>query len=204
MDTEKYTFDTSAGGWYPHHAPDGAEYLGNSEKNCMADGVRSGRTVSFTTAVYCEMLRAYTVKSDDPVYLTFFRNNWMHLACGISAVLTIAVSVIPGLNKYIFELNVLYLFLYGVAIGFAFLCVIIDEIYKIKFRMILKDRAARLKEAVHKKLLEERFEVVVEMLERHTKIMETNATSMKELKLHVSDIEKAVDVARAGNPTSPR
>ena len=28
------------------------------DANCMAKGMRDGRTVSFTTAVYCEMLRA--------------------------------------------------------------------------------------------------------------------------------------------------
>jgi hypothetical protein len=198
MDPEKYAYDEAAGGWYPLHAPEGAQYLGNGKENCMADGVRSGRTVSFTTAVYCEMLRAYTVKSDSPVFVTFFRNNWMHLACGISAILTIAVSIIPGVNSVIFSLNVLHLFLYGMAIGFALLCVIIDELYKIRYRAILVDRAARIKNIAHKQLLEERFEVVVELLERHTKLMDTQTSSLKELKLHVHDIEKAVDAYKVG------
>merc|ERR1719247_2169953 len=87
-----------------------------SPANCMSDGVRNGRTVSFTTAVYCEMLRAYTVKSDLPAYATFFRNNWMHLACTISAVLTIFVSVCPGVND-IFKLNLVDGYLYGMAIA---------------------------------------------------------------------------------------
>merc|ERR1719235_1266400 len=120
-----------------------AEYftdLGLGKNNCMADGVRNGRTVSFTTAVYCEMLRAYTVKSDLPAYATFFRNNWMHLACTISAVMTIAVSVIPILNTEIFRLNRIGPQLYGLALFFAFMCMIIDEIYKIRFRAILAER----------------------------------------------------------------
>merc|ERR1719472_229104 len=84
-----------------------------SPANCMADGVRNGRTVSFTTAVYCEMLRAYTVKSDLPAFATFFRNNWMHLACTISALLTIFVSICPGLSTRIFKLNLIDGYLYA-------------------------------------------------------------------------------------------
>merc|ERR1719502_2590582 len=117
-----------------------AQYVGSQESNCMAQGVRNGRTVSFTTAVFCEMLRAYTVKSDLPAYATFFRNNWMHLACTISAVMTIAVSVIPFVNTVIFRLNRIGPQLYGMALAWAFLCMGIDEIYKIRYRQILAER----------------------------------------------------------------
>ena len=41
-------------------------YLGVKEENCAAYGTMNGRTVSFTTAVYCEMLRAYTVTPRAP------------------------------------------------------------------------------------------------------------------------------------------
>jgi hypothetical protein len=203
MNSTHYNFDLAYGGWYPYHPPEGATYLGVGVENCMADGTRSGRTVSFTTAVYCEMLRAYTVKSDDPVFLTFFRNNWMHLACGISAVATVAVSLIPWVNDVVFDLNIVPFFLYAIAIAFAFLCVLIDELYKVKYRSILRKRVARVKEETHKALLEERFEVVIEMLEKHSKMMETSNTNLRELKLHVSDIEKAVEATKAGMPSSP-
>merc|ERR1719502_559629 len=61
----------------------------NAEANCLANGVKKGRTMSFVTAVYCEMMRAYTVKSNRPAVFTFLTNGWMHIACTISAVLTL-------------------------------------------------------------------------------------------------------------------
>jgi phosphoserine phosphatase len=173
-----------------------------SEKNCMADGVRNGRTVSFTTAVYCEMLRAYTVKSDLPAFATFFRNNWMHLACTISAVMTIAVSVIPYLNETIFRLNMISPQLYAIALAFAFLCMIIDEIYKIRYRVILAQRKKAEEDAVIKKAMNDRIEIVVDLLEKHTKMQLENQTDMRELKVHVGEMERALRDP-AGNMASP-
>jgi hypothetical protein len=163
-----------------------------SPANCMADGVRNGRTVSFTTAVYCEMLRAYTVKSDLPAFATFFRNNWMHLACTISAVMTIAVSVIPILNTDIFRLNRIGPQLYGLALAFAFMCMIIDEIYKIRYRMILAERKKAEEDAHVQKNMNDRIEIVVDLLEKHAKMQMENQTDMRELKVHVGEIEKSV------------
>merc|ERR1712216_944523 len=171
-----------------------------SEANCMADGVRNGRTVSFTTAVYCEMLRAYTVKSDLPAYAPFFRNNWMHLACTISAVMTIAVSVIPILNTEIFRLNMISMQLYAIALSFAFLCMIIDEIYKIRFRMVLADRIKQDDASKVQKVMNDRIEVVVDMLEKHAKLQVENQTDMREIKMHVGELEKSL---RGGDIATP-
>jgi len=44
---------------------DNAVILGKYD-NCMAEGLTLGRSTSFITAVMCEMLRAYTVRSIDP------------------------------------------------------------------------------------------------------------------------------------------
>merc|ERR1719247_3866750 len=163
-----------------------------SPANCMSDGVRNGRTVSFTTAVYCEMLRAYTVKSDLPAYATFFRNNWMHLACTISAVMTIAVIVIPVLNTDIFRLNMISMQLYAMALAFAFLCMVIDEIYKIRFRAILEARKKDDEDAAVQKAMSDRIEIVVDLLEKHAKMQLENQTDMKELKVHVGEMEKTI------------
>jgi hypothetical protein len=171
-----------------------------SEANCMADGVRNGRTVSFTTAVYCEMLRAYTVKSDLPAFATFFRNSWMHLACTISAVMTIAVSVIPYVNDVIFRLNMISPQLYAIALAFAFLCMIIDEIYKIRYRWILAERITQEEQAKSQKIMNDRIEIVVDMLEKHAKLQVENQTDMREIKMHVGELEKSL---RGENLNSP-
>jgi magnesium-transporting ATPase (P-type) len=174
--------------------------------NCMSDGVRNGRTVSFTTAVYCEMLRAYTVKSDLPAYATFFRNNWMHLACTISAVMTIAVSFIPYLNTHIFRLNRISFQLYAIALAFAFLCMIIDEIYKIRFRSVLKARKDDEHKEASQKAMNDRIEIVVDLLEKHTKMQMESQTDMRELKMHVGELEKSLrgDVSSPTSRQTPK
>jgi hypothetical protein len=166
--------------------------LGLGKDNCMADGVRNGRTVSFTTAVYCEMLRAYTVKSDLPAYATFFRNNWMHLACTISAVMTIAVSVIPFVNDTIFQLNMISPQLYSMALAFAFGCAVIDEIYKIRYRGILQERKKDEYNSMAAQAVNDKIEVVVDLLEKHAKMQLDNSIDMRELKVHVGEIEKSI------------
>jgi len=175
--------------------PEGADFLGATgkmENNCMAQGTMNGRTVSFTTAVYCEMLRAYTVKSNLPAYKTFFRNNWMHLACTISAVLTIFVSICPGLSTQIFRLNLIDGYLYAISIAFAFLCMLFDEIYKIRYRGILVSRARKAAEIARARVMAERIEVIVELLEKHTEKLDETGKDLRELKLHVAEVQTAV------------
>lgn len=64
-----------------------------------ARGSQIGTTQTFITAVYCEMLRAYTVRSWSFFLFVFNRNPWMHLACSLSAVLTILITIIPGIRN---------------------------------------------------------------------------------------------------------
>merc|ERR1719316_645948 len=80
-------------------------------KVCMSKGTKLGRTQAFITAVYCEMMRAYTVRcapgdgSDPPwMWEVFMRNWWMHIACSISFWMTILITIIPGVNSVIFKL----------------------------------------------------------------------------------------------------
>jgi P-type Ca2+ transporter type 2C len=60
---------------------------------------RIAGTQTFITAVYCEMLRAYTIRTWDFFLFSFNTNMWMHLGCGISAVSTILVTLIPKVNS---------------------------------------------------------------------------------------------------------
>jgi len=84
---------------------------GYPENTCKSLGTALGRTQAFITAVYCEMMRAYTVRcapgdGTNPPWMwdVFMRNWWMHIACSISFWLTILVTVIPGFNRVIFQL----------------------------------------------------------------------------------------------------
>merc|ERR1712048_934224 len=119
------------------------------EDNCMKEGITLGRSTAFITAVMCEMLRAYTVKSIKPAHTTFFRNNMMHLACSISFVLTVSLTFIPVV-KGIFKLDTPAWFFYKLAFVFAFGNMLIDEVAKLFYRRALMQRkkvaAAQIKQ----------------------------------------------------------
>jgi magnesium-transporting ATPase (P-type) len=84
---------------------DATEDNNYAQESCASVGVQLARSVAFLTAVYCEMMRAYTVRcapgsGNDPQWMweVFMRNNWMHIACSISFWSTIAFTAIPGLQ----------------------------------------------------------------------------------------------------------
>jgi hypothetical protein len=106
--------------------------------------------------------------------------------------MTIAVSVIPILNTEIFRLNRIGPHLYGMALAFAFMCMIIDEIYKIRYRMILEGRIKEEAAAVVQKGMNDRIEIVVDMLEKHAKMQVENQTDMREIKMHDGELEKSL------------
>ncbi|GFE54175.1 hypothetical protein BaOVIS_015790 [Babesia ovis] len=84
------------------------------------------RTMSFITAVWCEMLRAYTVRSWDYFFNVFNRNPAMHIACGISATATFIATIMPKFNK-IMHLVSLSWWQYLIAVGFAMMTLVLDE-----------------------------------------------------------------------------
>merc|ERR1712048_16262 len=110
--------------------------------NCMKEGITLGRSTAFITAVMCEMLRAYTVKSVKPARQTFFRNNMMHLACSISFAFTVSLTLIPGV-KEIFKLLTPRWFFYKIAFIFAFANMLFDEFFKFLYRRHLVARKKR-------------------------------------------------------------
>merc|ERR1712139_180086 len=105
--------------------------------NCMAEGLTLGRSTSFITAVMCEMLRAYTVRSIDPAVYVFNRNKWMHFACLFSFTMTLLLTIIPGV-KEIFYLDTPEWFYYFIAFVFASGCACNDELFKFLYRRKLK------------------------------------------------------------------
>ncbi|KAL8454072.1 hypothetical protein Emed_000570 [Eimeria media] len=101
--------------------------LPNDYYDVGSRGSRMGRTSSFISAVWCEMLRAYTVRTWDWFFTVFNRNPWMHLACAISASLTSLITIIPGLSS-VFSAAPLPWWLYLFAIGCGFLNLALDEL----------------------------------------------------------------------------
>jgi len=69
---------------------------------------------------------------------------------------------------------------------------VIDEIYKIRYRIILAERKKAEADHMVQKAMNDRIEIVVDLLEKHAKMQYENQTDMRELKVHVGEIEKSL------------
>ncbi|EDL46865.1 P-type ATPase4, putative [Plasmodium vivax] len=96
-------------------------------EDVASKGSKRGRTMAFISAVWCEMLRAYTVRSWEPFYKVFNRNMWMHLACSISATLTFLATCIPGITS-VLNTTCLLWWQYLFGISWAVLNMLLDEV----------------------------------------------------------------------------
>jgi magnesium-transporting ATPase (P-type) len=153
------------------------------EDNCMKDGIVLGRSTSFITAVMCEMLRAYTVKSTEPAHTVFRRNPTMPVACAISFLATVSLTVIPGVKK-IFTLDNPAWFYYLIAFAFAFGCFLNDEHAKFWFRRELRKRKAAFAGDTVGEQTKEKVDIVAEMvhdLNRSKQKTEKDLYDIKEL-----------------------
>lgn len=128
-------------GWcIPQHKTINDDYI-----DLVAFGTIRGRTASFITAVFCEMLRAYTVRTWDWFTTPLFNNPWLHFACSLSASSTLIVTFTPGLQQ-IFGTYTIYWWLYILAIGAGFLNMAFDELVpKPLYRKIIERRRIRAK-----------------------------------------------------------
>jgi hypothetical protein len=129
------------------------------EDNCMMEGLKLGRSVSFITAVMCEMLRAYTVRSTMPVYQVWNRNWIMHGACASSFLLTVSLTFIPGVQD-LFKLGMPEWFFYGIAFIFALGSLLIDELSKMGYRRVLAQREVGDKGSAERKAIMDQLEMV--------------------------------------------
>lgn len=137
--------------WKGGDEPEPLGLMANHYYDVGSRGARMGRTCSFISAVWCEMLRAYTVRTWDWFFRVFNRNPWMHFACSISASLTSLITIIPGISS-VFSAAPLPWWLYLFSIGCGFLNLILDELIpKPLYRMYREHKKRR--EAEAKKLV---------------------------------------------------
>eukprot|EP00915_Cephaloidophora_sp_WS-2016_P011999 GHVH01017459.1.p1 GENE.GHVH01017459.1~~GHVH01017459.1.p1 ORF type:complete len:1279 (+),score=199.22 GHVH01017459.1:194-4030(+) len=88
---------------------------------------KKATTMSFLTAVYCESLRAYTVRSWEPFWFQFNSNPWLHITFTASFVGTLCITGIPGVNTVFGSYNVSWWqYLFG--LFWAFLNFALDEV----------------------------------------------------------------------------
>lgn len=165
------------------------------DSNCMMSGLTKGRSVSFITAVMCEMLRAYTVRSLQPAHEVWNRNWQMHLACSISFVLTVSLTFIPGV-KELFKLDYPGWFYYFIAFIFALGSMTIDEISKWMFRRVLARREGGNQGIKERQEIKDRVDIVVEKLHSMEQSMDRNGeatiVTINKIKAEMGDVRKAV------------
>ncbi|OEH74329.1 hypothetical protein cyc_04291 [Cyclospora cayetanensis] len=127
--------------------------IGHNYYDVGSRGARMGRTCSFISAVWCEMLRAYTVRTWEWFFTVFNRNPWMHLACSMSASLTSLLTIVPGITA-VFSTAPLPWWLYLFAIGCGFLNLLLDEIIPKPLYRLYRDRklAALREQKAHRRI----------------------------------------------------
>jgi len=159
--------------------------------NCMTHVLTLGRSVSFITAVMCEMLRAYTVRSLRPAWEVWNRTWVMHFACLSSFLLTVSLTFIPGV-KLLFKLDMPMWFYYGIAFLFALGSMTIDEISKFAYRGVLARREAGDKGAAERKEIKDRVDIVVERMHELERGLEQKADATRlavdEIKVAIADL----------------
>jgi len=175
---------------------DAKRMVGN---NCMAEGLTLGRSTAFITAVMCEMLRAYTVRSTEPALSIWNRNKWMHLACGVSFLLTVSLTFIPGV-KDIFKLDNPAWFYYFISFIFAFGCAANDEFWKLIYRRVLINRLKSHKGPVELLNIREHVEMAVEMLHEVEKKVDKCQNSLTENRHTIGRVKVEVDSLTHNTP----
>jgi len=170
------------------------------QENCMTQGLTLGRSTAFITAVMCETLRAYTVKSTLPAHQVFFRNPIMHVACIVSFGCTVSLTLIPGVKK-VFKLDMPLWFYYFIALVFATGCMLNDEFAKFWYRRELARRKVRQMTAGSGDETKERVECVVEMLHNLTMGKQKADEDLYDMKEALGQVGREVtEIAKRRNP----
>jgi Ca2+-transporting ATPase len=113
--------------------------LGLIEHDWRGVDVQTAETMAFLTLSLCELLRAYTVRSERASLLRIgiFSNRYMQYAVGLSITLLLLVSSVPFLQP-IFNTHFLNLNEWLIVIGLALIPAVSEEITKFYLRR--KDR----------------------------------------------------------------
>ncbi len=112
-----------------------AYLMGFDWRTIDLEALRTAETMAFMTLSLCELLRAYTVRSEKVSLfrIGIFSNKWMQIAVGSSIVLLLLVCTVPFLQT-IFNTHFMNLQEWSVVIGLAFIPAIAEEITKFFLR----------------------------------------------------------------------
>ena len=107
-------------------------------------GVGEARTMAFLVLSGCQLLRAYTNRSEQASIFAIgvFSNKMMQYAVALSAVLLVAVMYIPGVNT-VFNTVPLSLMQWAYVAPLLVVPAVADELTKLARRIALRRATAR-------------------------------------------------------------
>ena len=105
--------------------------------------VEAARTMAFVVLAGCQLLRAYTNRSERAALFSLgvFSNRWMQYAAAASAALLMAVVYIPGLNR-VFDAVPLSLVQWAYMAPLLCVPAVVDELSKLGRRAAKRGRRA--------------------------------------------------------------
>jgi P-type Ca2+ transporter type 2C len=107
-------------------------------------GVQEARTMAFLVLSGCQLVRAYTNRSERASVFAIgvFSNRWMQYAVALSTVLLLAVIYIPGLNT-VFNAAPMSALQWAYAAPLLLVPAAADELTKLVLRIVEKRKARR-------------------------------------------------------------
>ncbi len=113
-----------------------------SNEDCTVEGIQRARALAFATIMLAEIVRGFTVRSSEPLWVRPWRNPTLLKAQAGSLLLTLLFLLIPALQD-VMGLADVPVSGWFVALGLVLLSVLIDEIGKV----FIRSAAARADEA---------------------------------------------------------
>src|SRR5258706_12401265 len=122
-----------------HAPPDGTNWftflLDFDWKAVDLNALHTAETMAFLTLSLCELLRAYTVRSERASLLSIgiFSNKWMQYAVGVSITLLLVVCIVPFLQE-VFNTHWLSGSEWAVVLGLSVIPAVAEEMTKFFLR----------------------------------------------------------------------
>ena len=104
-----------------------------SNEDCTVNGIQRARALAFATIMLAEIVRGFTVRSSEPLWVRPWRNPTLLKAQAMSLMLTLLFLLVPDAQD-VMGLNDIPVSGWFVALGFVLLSVLVDEIGKVFIR----------------------------------------------------------------------
>jgi hypothetical protein len=115
--------------------PSSNSWSHSTDEDCAKDGLGQARAMAFITIVFSEQARAFSVRTDNPLWVGFFSNIYLLYTFFISIALALILVLVPGAQDVIGAATIKY---HGwlTALAFAAAVLLLDELLKVRLRAV--------------------------------------------------------------------